>query len=118
MVTRIRIDKSAAAEEFGMSCQRIIPWPGADKEPPVGAMACFLPGRSESEPDVHDQDEVMLVLSGAGRVTLGDEETECRAGDVVVLQRNREHVVYNPHDEELSWVSFYWPLHEPGGETA
>ncbi|MFD4658714.1 cupin domain-containing protein [Kitasatospora sp. NPDC058444] len=113
MITKIRIDRNSAAEEFGMRCQRIIPWAGAGEEPPVGAMACFLPAGSSSAPDCHDQDEVMIVMSGTGRITLDGEDTSCGAGDVVVLPRNQEHVVHSTGDSELQWVSFYWPLHEP-----
>lgn len=114
MITKIRIDKSSATEEFGMHCQRIIPWASAAaEEPPLGAMACFLPAGSSSAPDCHDQDEVVIVTSGTGRVTLDGEETSCSAGDVVVLPRNQEHVVHSTGDDELQWVSFYWPLHEP-----
>jgi len=114
LITKIRIDRSSAAEEFGMRCQRIVPWAGAaGEEPPIGAMACFLPAGSSSAPDCHDQDEVMIITSGTGRVTLDGEDTTCAAGDLVVLPRNKEHVVHGTGDTELQWVSVYWPLHEP-----
>ncbi|MBB4982034.1 MULTISPECIES: cupin domain-containing protein [Streptomyces] len=115
---RLRIDRSAATEEFGLACQRLIPWPGGDAEPPVGAMACFLKPGGDSDPDCHDQDEVMLILSGTGSVTLdGRLEPPFRTGDLVVLPRNQEHVVHNTGDTELSWVSLYWPLREPAVRT-
>ncbi|GGY31186.1 cupin domain-containing protein [Streptomyces tanashiensis] len=115
---RFRIDRSAATEEFGLACQRLIPWPGGDAEPPVGAMACFLKPGGESDPDCHNQDEVMIILSGTGSVTLdGAPEPPFRAGDIVVLPRNQEHVVHNTGDAELSWVSLYWPLREPAVRT-
>lgn len=115
MITKLRIDAGAASSEFGMACQRIIPWSGAADEPPLGAMACFLSPGASSQPDVHDQDEVMLVLAGSGRVRLDDEHAEIGAGDVVVLERNREHVVTSGDDAPLSWIALYWPLHEPRG---
>ncbi|MFF9852894.1 cupin domain-containing protein [Streptomyces litmocidini] len=115
---RFRIDRSAATEEFGLACQRIIPWPGGDAEPPVGAMACFLKPGGDSDPDCHNQDEVMVILGGTGSVTLdGRLEPPFRAGDVVVLPRNQEHVVHNTGDTELSWLSLYWPLREPALRT-
>ncbi|MFC9592026.1 cupin domain-containing protein [Streptomyces sp. NPDC056944] len=115
---RFRIDRSAATEEFGLACQRLVPWPGGDAEPPVGAMACFLTPGGDSDPDCHNQDEVMIILSGTGSVTLdGVLEPPFRAGDVVVLPRNQEHVVHNTGDAELSWVSLYWPLREPAIRT-
>ncbi|WP_369144972.1 cupin domain-containing protein [Streptomyces sp. R44] len=115
---RFRIDRSAATEEFGLACQRLIPWPGGDAEPPVGAMACFLKPGGDSDPDCHNQDEVMIILSGTGSVTLdGTLEPPFRAGDIVVLPKNQEHVVHNTGDVELSWVSLYWPLREPAVRT-
>ncbi|AOT60669.1 MULTISPECIES: cupin domain-containing protein [Streptomyces] len=115
MITKIRMSPSAASEEFGMACQRLIPWQGAEgeQEPPVGAMACFLPAGGSSDPDCHDQDEVMIVLSGSGTLDLAGETTAFEAGDLLVLPRNLSHVVHNPTDSVLTWVSVYWPLHEP-----
>ena len=113
MITKLRIDPAAAESEFGMACQRIIPWAGAADEPPLGAMACFLNAGASSAPDLHDQDEVMLVLSGTGTVLLDDERDAITAGDVVVLERNREHTVVNDGLEALTWIALYWPLHEP-----
>ncbi|CAM5521771.1 hypothetical protein STANM309S_01725 [Streptomyces tanashiensis] len=78
-----------------------------------------VPGQeAESDPDCHNQDEVMIILSGTGSVTLdGAPEPPFRAGDIVVLPRNQEHVVHNTGDAELSWVSLYWPLREPAVRT-
>ncbi|MFF3914478.1 cupin domain-containing protein [Streptomyces sp. NPDC001852] len=118
MVTKFRIHEAHAAREFGMACQRIIPWQGAAQEPPVGAMACFLDGGASSAPDCHDQDEVMIIMSGYGSVTLAGETDTFEPGDVVVLPRNQEHVVHNPGEDQLTWVSLYWPLHEPAAGGA
>jgi mannose-6-phosphate isomerase-like protein (cupin superfamily) len=113
MITKLRIDPAAATAEFGIACQRIIPWTSAGDEPPLGAMACFLDAGASSAPDLHDQDEVMLVLAGKGTVLLDDEREPIAAGDVVVLERNREHTVVNDGLEALTWIALYWPLHEP-----
>ncbi|MFF8593343.1 cupin domain-containing protein [Streptomyces sp. NPDC015220] len=120
MTTKFRIDPALAEEEFGMRCQRLVPWDGGD-EPPVGAMACFLPAGASSDPDRHSQVEVMFVLGGAGRVELEGESTDVTAGDVVVLPGGLEHVVHNPGAAgaaTLSWLSVYWPLHEDPREVA
>jgi mannose-6-phosphate isomerase-like protein (cupin superfamily) len=114
MITKFRIEERAASTEFGLSCQRLIPWTTDGPEPPLGVMACFLPLGTSSAPDCHDQDEVMIVLAGSGTLQLGDELDEFTAGDVLVLPRNQVHVVHNPGVNPLTWVSMYWPLHEPG----
>jgi mannose-6-phosphate isomerase-like protein (cupin superfamily) len=114
MITKFRIHEGAAASEFGMACQRIIPWQGHEgQEPPFGGMACFLPAGASSDPDCHDQDEVMVILSGSGAIDLVGEKGEFTTGDVVVLPRNQEHVLHNPGPDTLTWLSVYWPLHEP-----
>lgn len=115
VIHKFAIDESAAEAEFGMACQRLIPWQGAEEEPPAGLMACFLPAGNSSAPDCHDQDEVMLVLSGQGEVTVGDQRTSIRTGELVVIPRNLPHVVHNHEGRTLRWVSLYWPLHEPQG---
>lgn len=113
MICKLRIDPALAESEFGMACQRIIPWSSTADEPPLGAMACFLDAGASSAPDVHDQDEVMLVLSGTGTVLLDDDKDAITVGDVVVLERNREHTVVNDGLTALTWIALYWPLHEP-----
>ena len=117
MITKFQVDATQAHTEFGLACQRLIPWAGQDTEPPVGLMACFLAPASSSDPDLHDQDEVMLILSGHGTVDLAGERADFTQHDVIVLPRNNEHVVHNRGDAPLVWVSLYWPLHEPAGEA-
>lgn len=115
MITKLHIDVGLAEAEFGLRCQRLIPWTRGT-EPSLGAMACFLEPRQQSDPDVHDQDEVMVVLDGTGTVTIDGEPTDIVPGDVVVLPRNAVHVVTNPASQILTWISVYWPLHEPRRE--
>ncbi|MBO4210385.1 cupin domain-containing protein [Micromonospora echinofusca] len=117
MITKFSIDESAATAEFGMSCQRLVPWSTGAEEPPLGVMACFLPAGNESIQDCHDQDEVMLVLSGSGEVVIGPDRAGIRTGELIVIPRNQPHVVINPTTETLRWVSMYWPLHEPAGQA-
>ncbi|MEJ2855971.1 MULTISPECIES: cupin domain-containing protein [unclassified Saccharothrix] len=116
MITKFRIDESVAKEEFGLACQRLIPWPtdsDSAEEPPLGAMACFLRPGGSSLPDCHNQDEFMLILSGTGTLDLDGESASFEKGDLLVLPRNQEHVVHNGSDDEnLVWVSLYWPLRE------
>lgn len=118
MIRTFRIHEENAAQEFGMACQRLVPWAGQGEEPPFGAMACFLPAGAQSAPDCHDQDEVMITLTGHGTVEVGEESAGIDTGTVLVIPRNSPHVVHNSGSDDLSWVSFYWPLHEPGNGAA
>jgi len=121
MITKMPVGEAHATSEFGMACQRLVPWAGAPhgaKEPPIGVMACFLPAGHASDSDCHDQDEVMIVLSGRGEVEIAGERAAITAGELVVIPRNQQHVVRNPEGGTLAWVSLYWPLHEPGAGGA
>jgi mannose-6-phosphate isomerase-like protein (cupin superfamily) len=125
MTARTVLDPGHATEEFGMACQRIIPWrpmagaPEADQaaEPPFGAMACYLPAGAASEPDCHDQDELMVILGGAGVAEIAGEQHPVAADDVILIERNQPHVIRNGGTGLLRWVSVYWPLHEPVREA-
>ena len=115
MITKFMIGQAGAHAEFGMLCQRLLPWAGQPEEPPLGVMACFLPPGHSSEPDCHDQDEVMFILGGDGSIDLAGETGEFTRGEMIVIPRNVPHVVQNTAGSQLSWISVYWPLREPGG---
>jgi len=117
MILKFRVEEAAAESEFGMACQRLVPWAATTEEPPFGVMACFLPPAGKSDPDCHDQDEVMIIVAGHGTVSIAGDSDTVTTGDFVFIPRNREHVVTNPHAETLTWISCYWPLHEAAPRT-
>lgn len=118
MIQTFTIDQAAAAREFGTSTQRLVPWRGQPEEPPFGQMALFLDPGAETDPDRHNQDELVIVLSGSAEVRLGDDSVRIGRGQMAFLPRNSTHVIGNPGDEQLVWISVYWPLREPtaGGD--
>jgi len=113
MIETFAIDRSAATLEFGTSTQRLIPWRGQDEEPPFGQMACFLDPGAKTTPDCHNQDEIVIVLSGRADLWIDGESVQLAEGEMAHLPRNRRHVLTNPADEPLAWISIYWPLREP-----
>jgi mannose-6-phosphate isomerase-like protein (cupin superfamily) len=114
VIHTFEVDVAEAAEEFGTSCQRLIPWATPASETPFGAMACFLAPGARSAPDCHDQDEVVLVLGGEAEVRIGADSVQVTPRQLVFLPRNQTHVVVNTSStEQLAWLSLYWPLHEP-----
>jgi mannose-6-phosphate isomerase-like protein (cupin superfamily) len=116
MISTFKIDKAAAAFEFGTSTQRLVPWQGQAQEPPFGQMACFLDPGARTTPDCHAQDELVIILSGRAEIHLeGSGTATLSAGEMAHLPPNRSHVVVNPGDEPLAWISVYWPLREPEG---
>lgn len=118
MIETFAIDRAAAAHEFGTATQRLVPWPGQAQEPPFGQLACFLDPGASTTPDRHDQDEIVIVLSGLAELDVEGESVRLAAGQLAHLPRNRTHVVSNPAGEPLSWVSLYWPLREPAAGSA
>ncbi|HEY3259848.1 MAG TPA: cupin domain-containing protein [Pseudonocardiaceae bacterium] len=113
MIQTVTIDRTAAKPEFGTSTQRMVPWLGQTDEPPFGQMAVFLDPGAQTAPDCHNQDELVVVLSGRAEVRMDGESVPVSAGEMAFLPRNHTHVVANPADEELVWISIYWPLREP-----
>lgn len=57
-----------------------------------------------SPPHWHDHDQVIYVLSGMGRVVVGDDEFAVRAGDVIVAPANIPHQVHAAADEALDTI--------------
>jgi quercetin dioxygenase-like cupin family protein len=59
-------------------------------------------------------DEVIYVVSGEGRQTVGEDEFEIRAGDAVWIPRDVVHSTYNTGWQPLRLIVTY----TPGGEEA
>jgi len=58
-----------------------------------------------SPPHSHDHDQVIYVLSGSGRVLVGDTEFEVVAGDVIVAPARIQHQVYAAPDQPLDTIA-------------
>ncbi len=61
-----------------------------------------------------EADEVVYVIEGSGRQTVGDDAFEIAAGDAVWIPRGTEHSTYNTGWQPLRLVVTY----TPGGEEA
>jgi len=57
-----------------------------------------------SPPHWHDCDQVIYVLSGVGRVIVGDDEHAVTAGDVIVAPARIPHQVIAAADEALDTI--------------
>ena len=68
----------------------------------------------ESDPDVHpDADEIYYVVSGKGKLVLGDEEFTVSKGMTIFIPANVHHQSFNPGDEDL--VYYFIFASPPGG---
>jgi len=65
------------------------------------AEATVPPGGETVEHFHRSSEEIYHFLSGAGRMRLGAEEADVRAGDTVVIAPGRRHQLFNPGAEPL-----------------
>jgi len=54
-------------------------------------------------------DEVIYIISGAGRVMVGDDVQAVRAGTTVLFPRGVVHMLHNTGREEMKVVCFFAP---------
>jgi mannose-6-phosphate isomerase-like protein (cupin superfamily) len=65
------------------------------------AEATVAPGAQTIEHLHRRSEEIYRFVSGAGRMRLGDEESEVRAGDTVLIAAGVRHRLVNPGPEPL-----------------
>ena len=65
------------------------------------AEATVDPGRETQAHYHRTSEELYLFTSGMGRIRVGDEEREVRAGDCVVIAPGAEHKLWNTGSVEL-----------------
>ncbi len=61
----------------------------------------FEPGQEHQLHTHAGQDKLYFVLQGQGDVTVGDEETRIKAGDLVLARSGEEHALTNPGPDRL-----------------
>ena len=60
-----------------------------------------------------DADEIYYVVSGKGKLVLGDEEFTVSKGMTIFIPANVHHQSFNPGDEDLVYYFIFAP--PPGG---
>ncbi len=65
------------------------------------AEATVPPGGETVEHLHRASEEIYLFTAGAGRMRLGEEEAEVRAGDAVVIAPGTPHKLWNPGPQSL-----------------
>lgn len=63
---------------------------------------CLEPGQEQVGHRHAVGDKLYYVLSGSGRIRVGDEEREVRPGDLACARAGEEHAVRNPGPERLA----------------
>ena len=73
-------------------------------------LATFDAGKSNAEHIHPNCEEVVFVLDGEVRHTLGDQETTLRAGDLIVVPRGMPHRLLNTSDRPVrTYIVFSSP---------
>ena len=85
----------------GSSIRELVGLPSGNASQQSVAEATVPPGGETVEHYHRETEEVYLFTSGDGRMRLGDEETEVRAGDTVVIPPGVKHKLWNPSSEPL-----------------
>lgn len=72
------------------------------------------PGKGHERHTHPNSEEVLYVLDGTGTQTIGDEEREVSAGDMLYIPAGVEHSTENTSWEPLRFLAMYGP---PGPEA-
>jgi quercetin dioxygenase-like cupin family protein len=81
--------------------------------PAEGCSACVIrvaPGDRVRPAHSHPNgEEVIYIISGSGRVLVGEDVRSISPGTVVLFPRGVVHMVHNTSDEEMKVVCFFAP---------
>jgi quercetin dioxygenase-like cupin family protein len=75
------------------------------------AWTTLEPGH-EPRPHAHEHEQVVVMVSGRVRFTVGDESTEMGPGDMLVVPPNVEHYAETLGDEPALDLSIFTPRRE------
>ncbi|WP_456475138.1 UTP--glucose-1-phosphate uridylyltransferase GalU [Candidatus Pyrohabitans sp.] len=73
----------------------------------VLSLTKLFPGKATSGHYHEDSEEVYHFLSGRGRIKLGEEMYDARAGDIFTVPKDTFHQVINPGDEVLKFIAVF-----------
>jgi mannose-6-phosphate isomerase-like protein (cupin superfamily) len=99
---RVRLeDREAFITADGSSIRELAGIPTGNSVNQSLAEATVPPGGETVEHFHRTSEEIYYFTSGAGRMRLGDEEAEVRAGDTVVIAPGTKHKLFNAGAEPL-----------------
>ena len=76
-------------------------------------ISTFTPG-TDTPQKIHTEDEFCYVVSGTGRITVGEEFVEYGPGAFLFIPAGVPHGVSNPGPEDVVMVfGFSWPNYPP-----
>lgn len=79
---------------------------GAETERIFGIWDTRLGAGQGIEPHFHENfEELYYLLSGRGRVSIGDEDKEVEEGDAIYIPREKVHRILNTSDAPLRFIT-------------
>jgi mannose-6-phosphate isomerase-like protein (cupin superfamily) len=101
-VERVRLeDRESFITADGSSIRELAGIPSANAVNQSLAEATVPPGSETVEHYHRTSEEIYHFVAGAGRMRLGAEEADVRAGDTVVIAPGLRHKLFNPGTEPL-----------------
>jgi mannose-6-phosphate isomerase-like protein (cupin superfamily) len=101
-----RLESEKVSRNFGLDFKLLYPWAGMNA-PFRGAWCVLRPG-DLSEAHSHDQDEIVICMTGHGILLTEGEKIDINAGDVVFLKAGNEHAMTNELTDDFSYYSIWW----------
>jgi mannose-6-phosphate isomerase-like protein (cupin superfamily) len=99
---RVRLeDRESFITADGSSIRELAGIPSGNSVNQSLAEATVPPGGETVEHFHRTSEEIYYFTAGAGRMRLGDEEAEVRAGDTVVIAPGTRHKLFNDGAEPL-----------------
>lgn len=75
-----------------------------------------IPAGGEIGSETHpDNDQILFLLEGEGKVVLNDQEAAYKAGDIVLVNAGTKHNFINTGTTDLKIITTYSPPHHPAG---
>lgn len=68
----------------------------------------YLENNNSMEMHSHSAQELYIVYSGKGYVTIGDERQEVSQGDAIEIPSNKMHSMTAQEDGAFLWAAFWW----------
>jgi mannose-6-phosphate isomerase-like protein (cupin superfamily) len=101
-VETIRLeDREQFVTADGSLIRELVGIPSGNSQQQSIAEATVLPGQETVEHYHRTTEEVYLFTGGEGRMRLGDEEADVRAGDAVVIAPGVRHKLWNTGSQPL-----------------
>lgn len=82
----------------------------------VQVVIMSIPAGGEIGMETHkDNDQTLMLLSGAGQVVLDGQAADFEIGDIVLVPAGTEHNFITKGDEPMKIITTYSPPHHPDG---